>query len=82
MAEDRGDERHDGPDDEHAELLERPQNGIERLRQVVDRLEDRLLDTRHRAVADRQHAGTEHDQADGDRHDVAAPAHVPRARTR
>ena len=55
-AQHEGDDGDDRSDDERAELLERPEHGVERLREVVDGVEDRLLPAGHGAIADDERA--------------------------
>ena len=67
-----------GSDEQVAELLERPQDGVERLGQVVDGAEDAALERRNRPVPHHDRADDEHHQSDDCGNDVGASSDVSR----
>ena len=70
----KGDDGHDRPDEQRANLLERPHQRVQRLGELVDGVEHRLFEVGHLAVADQDHPYREDDDTDdGDDRVLATP---------
>ena len=68
----------DRSDEERAELLERPQHGVQRPRQPVDRAKRAPFPSGNVAILDDQHPDCQHRQSDDDHQRIARSPRPPR----